>query len=411
MISFNEAKSLLLQQVNSLGSETVPLALSHGRVLARDVCSAIALPPFTSSAMDGYACACDGPAPVELRCIGTIAAGDPLPEQPLGQGECWEIMTGAAVPTDCDRVVPVENTDAQGDMIRIHELSKQFSNIRNQGEELPRGAVLLKAGRCLSATDIGLLAGAGLHQVEVTRKVKVVLLTTGSELLCDLEQPLAPGQIYNSNSFYLQACLRELGCELLMADSIQDEPVAAREILDRALAMEPDLLLTTGAVSAGRFDFVPALLKELQAEVLFHKVAVRPGKPILVAKAPRGSWVVSLPGNPVAAMTGLRFIGGTLLRSLMGLPEEKAVRVPLLNRADSKEGMVSFKKARLEINDQGQARVVILPGQSPAQLSPLREANGWAMVEADDAKLQAGQLVSFYPRVWSDCQGESRFVP
>ncbi|HEY9131644.1 MAG TPA: molybdopterin molybdotransferase MoeA, partial [Dyella sp.] len=324
MIDYAQAIDRLLARAPKLSSEACALADTAGRVLAEDIVSPIALPSFDHAAMDGYALSSGSSlaANTEHAVQGSQAAGDAAS---TSSGDAWEIMTGARLPAGLDTVIAVERTqclesDADGTPSRIRLLDALHagSNVRLTGSDIARGAHALRAGSQISPAQIMLLAALGIGRVKVVRRPRVAVICTGKELQADLGTPLDAERIYNSNGPYLCAALAQCGAQLVGCETVDDTALTYAEALRRALDAGADLVVSTGAVSMGRYDFVPDTLLGFGAEWLFHKVAIRPGKPQLAACLREGPIVMALPGTPMAVAVGMRFFIAPLLRTMAG---------------------------------------------------------------------------------------------
>jgi molybdopterin molybdotransferase len=316
--TIGEALALVLGRVQRLPLEAVAIADAAGRVLGEDACAVTDLPPFDSSAMDGYAVrAADTPGP--LAVVGQSAAGRPEPGT-VGPGEAVVISTGAVVPDGADAVVPVEQTSGE-----LHvESVVAGENVRPRGGDVRAGAVVVEAGSVLGPPQISAIAAAGVAVVRCARRPRVAFLATGSELRAPGE-PLAPGEIYESNSVLVAAQLRSAGAEATVFPVVADDLAETRAGLEAAL--EHDVLITSGGVSVGRHDLVRATLAELGAEEVFWRVAVKPGKPITFAV--RGDTLVfGLPGNPVSSLVDFELFVRPALRALQGAGEPGPLYLP-----------------------------------------------------------------------------------
>lgn len=404
MIGVDAARRLILEACRPLPAETLAPEQALQRVLAQDVMSAADLPPFDNAAMDGFALragAAGLPAGSELAVQGEQAAGDGL--RLVLSGAC-AIMTGAVMPAGCDAVVPVEqvavlqhDSDGSPRRIRLNAAVTRGQHLRRRGEDVERGQRVLRAGQYLGAGQLLLLAGLGVGAVRVARRPRFALLCTGRELVDDAAQALAPGQIRNANGPYLAARLRAAGAKLVHVASVPDDAPAFRAALDQALAAGAEVVLSTGAVSMGRYDFVPPLLAQLGAELRFHKVAMRPGKPLLFARLAQGPLFFGLPGNPVSSAVGLRFFVEPALRALLGMSPEPPWRLPLAAAVTKKSGFTLFQKAVLRNGDDGAVRVALLPGQESFKTRPLAEATVWAVLPAAAEALGAGDCIEVFP--------------
>jgi len=307
----DDALALVLARVVPLEAEDVPVARAAGRVLAEPVRARTDLPPFDSSAMDGFAVrAADTPG--RLTVVGHAAAGSPEARE-LAAGEAIVISTGAVVPAGADAVVPVERTsgDVEVEHVGVGD------NIRPRGGDVRAGTEVAGAGTVLRPAQLGALAAAGVATVRCARRPRAAVLATGSELRAPGE-PLAPGEIYESNTVLIGAQLASGGADVTVLDSVGDDEDATRAALERGL--ESDVLVTSGGVSVGPHDLVRGALADLGADEVFWRVAVKPGKP--VAFAVRGSTLVfGLPGNPVSSLVGFELFVRPALLALQGAAE------------------------------------------------------------------------------------------
>ena len=363
MISVEEALARVRAAATPLPTEPVGLAPSLGRVLASAQDSRVDLPAFDNAAMDGFA----------LRAPQGIAAGaefDVSGEQAAGDGAraaghgAWEIMTGARMPDGFDTVVPVEDVqvlarDAADRPMRIRLTAdaNAAQHVRLRGSDIARGDRAVEAGVCIGPAERMLLGGTGADRILVRRRPRIALLCTGRELIDVPGQTLAPGQIYNTNGPYLSAQLTRAGAEVVVEATIPDEPDAFADAVRAALERGVDLIVSTGAVSMGRYDFVPDALRALGGEVLFHKLRMRPGKPLLLARMPAGPLCFGLPGNPVSSAVGARFFVEAALRTMLGMPPELPWRLPLASAVRKKPGFDFFQKAALSFDRDGRVAV------------------------------------------------------
>ena len=375
-----------------LPAETVALSDALGRTTAEPVSGVDAIPPFDNSSMDGYALASAraAGAPALLPVLGTIMAGDP----PRCQAEsgAWRIMTGAPIPAGCDAVVPVERTRAtpDGRGVEILESPHPGDFVRGRGRDFAEGALVCPEGSVLTARHLLALAAVGRREVSVRRRPRVALISTGRELVTP-GAPLEPGQIRDATSSYLAAALPLLGCDFESHGVVADDPAAFERRLDRLRGV--DLVLTTGAVSMGDADFIPSSLAKLGAETVFHKAAIRPGKPVLFARFPKGPFVFGLPGNPVSTVVGLRFFAEPLIRELLGRPVEAPSRARLSAAVEKPEHLKCFFKAR----HVSPGVVEILPGQQSFQIYSLLSSDCWAILPLGKSSLAEGEEIEVMP--------------
>lgn len=308
LLTFEAALSRILASASPLPAEPVLLAQAAGRVLAQPALARTDLPPFASSAMDGYAVRA-AETPGSLSIAARIAAGSPA-TAPLPAGAATTIATGGAVPEGADAVVPVEHAAERDGHVEIPESARAGAHIRPRGGDVREGAVVAESGTRLGAAQIGALAAAGVDEVTCSRRPRVAVLATGSELRAPGDQ-LEPGQIFESNRHMIAAVLEPAGAEIELLPVVPDDEPAHREALERGL--DADVLVSSGGVSVGPHDLVRRIAAELGVEESFWGVAVKPGKPLSFGT--RGSTLVfGLPGNPVSSLVGaLLFVRPALL--------------------------------------------------------------------------------------------------
>ena len=312
LLSVHEALGAVLARVKPLAAERVPLEEASGRVLAQAARALVDLPPFPSSAMDGFAVRA-AETPGSLSVVERVAAGRPA-SRALAAGEAMGIATGGVVPEGADAVVPIERVTATDGQVEIPEATAVGANVRPRGGDVVVGAVVVAAGVRLGAAQIGALAAAGVGDVDCTRRPRVAVLTTGTELRRPGDS-LAPGEIYESNGPMLAALLGPVGAEVVPLASVEDDDAAHRAAIEQGL--EHDVLVTSGGVSVGPHDLVRRIEAELGVEEVFWGVSVKPGKPL--AFGVRGETIVfGLPGNPVSSLVCSVLFVLPALRALQG---------------------------------------------------------------------------------------------
>lgn len=389
-LALEEAQARILARVSVLSAEPVALGRAAGRVTAEPVRARVDLPPFASSAMDGYAVrAADLPG--TLPVVARIAAGRPA-DRALGAGEAMEISTGGVVPDGADTVVPVEYV-VHGDndnSVGIAEPVAVGANVRPRGRDVVEGEPVAPAGVRVGAALVGALAAAGLADVRCTRRPRVAVVATGTELVSP-GTPLAPGQIYESNGVMLAAALAASGADIEVLPVVADDEAAHRAALERGLAA--DVLVTSGGVSVGPHDLVRRVEAELGVEEVFWRVAIRPGKP--VSFGVRGDTLVfGLPGNPVSSLVGCELFVKPALRALQGvadpLPRLQPGRLGSpLARTEARDELV---RARSHL-DQDVVVVVPLDGQESHMIVHSAAADALVHVPRGSGVLAAGAAV------------------
>ena len=329
MIELERAVHITAMHVAVTGTEQVYIGDCYNRVLAEDAVSPMAMPPFARSPLDGYAYrAADNPSEnnvLQLKVTGEIPAGM-WPEQEVKPGEAVRIYTGAPVPQGATCVVRMEDTEEQGGQVLIYKPVASGGNIVARGEEIKEAEVLYGAGTLLPPPAVGLLAAAGIEQVQVYRQPVVGLISTGSELM-DVGQPLVAGKIYNSNSYTLRSLLLGLGCKVkvvpFVADNLTETVKALEDMADT------DLVISTGGASVGKYDLMRDALEQLGCRLLFWKIDMKPGTPVSVGLHESGRLYFSLSGNPAAAVVAFEVLIRPLLRKCMGLQQWEDVEFPV----------------------------------------------------------------------------------
>lgn len=321
MIEYAEALRRLVEAIEPLPAETVPLSDCAGRYLAGDLISPIDLPPFDNSAMDGYAVRSDETksVPTTLQLAGESRAG--LPSQhPLVAGECLRIATGAALPAGSDAVVMQEDVTVAGDHVQLREAVKPWENVRFKGEDLRRGTVIATAGSPITAARIGLLAAVGFDRLSARRRPRVAILSTGTELKRPGE-PLQSGQIHESNSYALAELVRQSGGMVVSHQSVPDEAEATEAAFQSSVAIA-DVVLTIGGASVGDWDLVRPTVQKLGGTLAFWKLAIRPGKPFFFGTCGK-ALIMGVPGNPVSAFVTTVVLVLPALRVLAGAADAR----------------------------------------------------------------------------------------
>lgn len=378
--------------------ELLPIRSALGRVLARDIVSAIDVPAHDNSAMDGYALRGSDllvDAPTALDVVGTGLAGQPVGAEVLA-GQCVRIMTGAVMPAGLDTVVPQEFTQAEGDKVTIPPgVVRPGDNLRLAGEDLARGEAALRAGRVLRPADLGLLASLGEAEVPVRRRLRVAFFSTGDELR-SVGQTLPEGCVYDSNRYTLWAMLTRLGVELIDMGVVRDDPVAL-EAAFRQAADSADAVITSGGVSVGEADHTKQVMAKV-GDVLFWRIAMRPGRPMAIgriASGERGAILFGLPGNPVAVMvTFYAFVRDALLQMAGASPQPLlTVRAATTKAIRKKPGRTEYQRGVVGRAADGSWQVAITGSQGSGILRSMSEANGLVVLGHEQGDVAAGELV------------------
>jgi molybdopterin molybdotransferase len=373
-------------------TQKIPIREALGRVLAEDIVPSINVPAHDNSAMDGYALRFSDlkDSGTVLTEVGSAFAGRVF-EGKVGPGQCVRVMTGAVMPAGTDTVVIQEVVQRDRDRIVIPGGQKKSQNVRYAGEDLKAGVPVLRAGKVLRAAELGLIASLGKGEVMVKRKLRVAFFSTGDEL-ASIGAPLKEGEVYDSNRYTLFGMLARLGVEITDLGVVRDDPAQLEAALRKA--SQSDVVITTGGVSVGEADFVKQLMANL-GEVLFWKIAMRPGRPMAFGKI-QNAFLFGLPGNPVAVMvTFYQFVRDALLY-LSGRTDEYTI--PLLNvhaavPLRKVPGRTEYQRGIL-FRDGGQWKVRTTGQQGSGVLRSMSEANCFIVLEHERGRVEAGELVS-----------------
>lgn len=353
MVSVEEAQKLILDNTNVLESVEVPLTEAEGLVLAEDIISPLSLPYFTNSAMDGYAVKsrdtkeANESTPVSLKAIGVIRAGD-YPNFAIGDREAAKIMTGAPLPRGADAVVMVEYTEEGKGIVKVKKVVNPSENVRYEGEEIKKGEIALEKRTELNPASIGFITGLGIKKVKVYRKPKVALVVTGEEVV-GLDEELKPGKIRDTNSITLSVVLSQEKTEFLFLGRARDELSDIEEKLKSGLKW-CDVLIVTGGVSVGDYDYIKDALENLGVEGIFWRIAQRPGGPMFFGKCGY-TLIFGLPGNPASALLCFYEYGRPALHKMLGKKDVLLVEIEamLLEEIRKKaDGKTHFLRGHLE---------------------------------------------------------------
>ena len=395
-ISLDEAQQLVLERVKPLDAERVPIERAYGRVLAEPARAACDLPPFPSSAMDGYAIrsADTSEGLASLALVGEIAAGSPAARE-LGPAEAMAISTGGVVPGGSDAVVPLEHASERDGRVELDAQVVSGANVRERGGDVTAGATVLEPGTMLGAAQVGALAAAGVGEVQCAKRPRVGILVTGSELRPPGE-PLGPGEIYESNGLMLAAQLASAGAVPAQLGAVADSEEAHRTTMERAL-LGFDMLVTSGGASVGPHDLVRRVQAELRVEEVFWRVAMKPGRPVAFGMR-RDHPVFNLPGNPVSALVCFELLVRPAVERLLGIPDplpvfQTGTLLASLARNSARE---EFVRARQERSDSG---IGLRPvaGQDSHMIVSAAQADALVRAPRGAGVLEAGVLVSFLP--------------
>ena len=419
MLSVEEARSRILEMFQPLESERKPILEALGQVLAEDVSSPMSIPPLANSAMDGYAVQSSDitgatpDTPTSLRVIGQVAAGQ-LPQNEVVPGTAVRIMTGGPIPPGADTVVPFEDTDEYdlkssgmglSDIaeIKVNIGASEGSNVRPAGQDISKGQTVLKKGMLLRPSEIGVLASVGRDMVEVVRRPVVAVIATGDELL-EPGGPIAPGKIYDSNSYSVAAAVLRYGGVPRFLGIARDNLESMNAKLEEGL--DADLLLTSAGVSRGDYDIVKDLLAS-RGKVAFWSVRMRPAKPLAFGVFPRpgGRLVphVGLPGNPVSALVAFEELVRPAILRMLGRTdlEKPTIRAELEDDVVNTDGRRVFARVVVTRRD-GRYYACLTGDQGSGVLTSMALANGLAICPEDVPRMKAGEVVDVQMLDWPE---------
>ena len=400
MKNYTEALQIIEELVSSFGTEEVDVRSANG-VIADDIFSSHPVPSFSNSAMDGYCLkssitdkACSDNH-IEFQVKGSIFAGDEPPSNTKDY-DVYEIMTGAKMPDDMDTVLPVEKgklIEKDGSkFLLINEPVKKNANVRKSGEDFQKDDLILSKGSLINDHHkIGMIMN-NISSVKAFRKPLIGILTTGNEL-----NRTSSSSIPNSNGPFLESAIQSMGLECTMNVHAEDQINLIINQIQKLKDSGANIILTSGGVSAGKADFIPAALTEMGAEILFHKLWIRPGKPVLMAKFPNGQIVFGLPGNPVSVAVGFRFLAAQAIRIAQGRKLEKPITSKNLKSYKKSEKFCLFAKAIAHVDDSGQIHTEVMSGQESFKVKPFRDANCWALIPEGIETIKKDEIISIYP--------------
>lgn len=408
LLSIRNAQEKILSVIATTPPEKYPVLKSYGRTLAEDIHSPFNMPMFDNSSMDGFAVRsvevrkATQTSPVILPVTLDVPAGFSS-KAVLGKGAVARILTGAPIPSGADAVIPIEFTDQNctpqngpiPQSVALFSPIEQGANIRRAGEDIQASQQILKKGRVLQSQDIGLLVSLGIQQVQVVKKARIALFSSGDELLLP-GQPMSPGKIYDSNTYVLAGVLEAAGAEVIQLGIAQDNPQSVAETLDRAMVNPPDLIISSAGVSVGAFDFVRQVIEE-NGNISFWKVNMRPGKPFAFGEYKKIPFI-GLPGNPVSAFVGSQVFVLPVIRKLHGLPPftQNGIKVILAESLESPDGRESYYRGIVR-KENGLNKAYLTGHQGSGNLFSLIQANALLIVPAGIKKINAGEEITAWP--------------
>lgn len=398
-IALEEALEILNKNTKALKSEVVSIKNSLKRVLYGDVKSKINNPPFNKSVFDGYAFKSEDSKgtskenPIELKIVDEIFAGM-WPEIEIKHGEAIRIMTGAPIPMGADCVLKQEETERHGDLVKIFKEMKSYENISFMGEDIKIGETLIKKGKRLDYADLGIMASSGISEVLVYKKPKVSIISTGDEV-CDINSTLKPGKIYDSNLYSLSARIEELGYNVLSMEHVGDNILKIGEAIEKAFE-KSDIVFTTGGASVGEKDLMQKVSESIGFEKLFWKIKIKPGSAVVCSKKEE-KILISLSGNPNAALTTFELLGKPVLKKLEGEEENiniKREKGVLMDSFNKKSPQRRFLRGNVIYDEKGTKVYITQIKSGNGILSSLLNANCLIEIEKGNEGLNRGEVVN-----------------
>jgi molybdopterin molybdotransferase len=390
MIELEKAFELIIENCRTMPEIELPVHECLGYVCAEDLYAKLDMPPFDKSAMDGFAYKwADGKS--EFINDGIIPAGEPS-DEPLEEGHCIAIMTGAPLPFGADTVIPVEITKKSGSNVVFEKLPKRCANVSYKAEDIKKDSVIFEKGSKIRTQDIALIVASGHSKVKVYSLPEIAILNTGSEII-EPGQPLEYGQIYNSNGTMLSVMAQNIGINAEYLGIAADDEKSLSSML--AIGLKSDILLISGGVSMGEFDLVPKVLISLGVEQIFHKVAIKPGKPVFFGRTDR-CLVFGLPGNPLSNFVGFELFVKTAVRKMTGSNEffpayrTAELTIPFRHKGDR----VNYYPAIINDTD-GQIKIAPVLSNGSADITSLSKANCFLIAGTEKKEYAPGDKIQF----------------
>ncbi|ASG67178.1 molybdopterin molybdenumtransferase MoeA [Francisella halioticida] len=401
-----KAKNEMLKAAKKGSSsvENITLSETNNRFLAQNITSNENFPSYNNSAMDGIAVKYNTTenatedSPCWFEIIDKIAAGDNALVDNSNKNTAVKIMTGAPIPKGFDAIIPVEKIQEKDNKVAVFSPVKQYANIRFAGEDIKTSQMLLNKGTRINSQKIMALASLGANDIEVFKKIPTLIISTGKELA---EKNIDPQfQIRDCNTPFLMESLKNdfsISSKHIKITSDSDEEFI--KIIKSQIAQDtpPRIIISTGAVSAGEYDFIPRSLKTIGANIIWHKVAIRPGKPTLFAILPNGSYYFGLPGNPGSVASGYHFFVTPFISSLYSIPQKKRTYAKLDNDIELQKPLTFFLRGILSTNDLGELIVNIPKAQASFMVSPMITSNTWVQLDGTLKQFKKGDIVRVYP--------------
>ena len=412
MINYQEALSLIDKISLKLPNEKISTLNSVNRVCAEDILSPSTNPTSNNTAFDGFAVIAKETEGLSLnktkkfKILKTIAAGDDPKINNFEKNSTVEIMTGGLVHEPFDSIISVEKvkyfpSKEKPTHIIVDEQVKKFSYIRFAGEDYNLNDVVIKNGELIQPKHIMALTTLGIAEIKVKKQPKIIFFGTGNEIADYKDKNVPSWKVRNSNNHYFTSFGKSLYFKIIDGGIIKDdEPDKLKEELKKTLSSDIDIFVTSGAISAGKFDFIPKLIKEFGFETHFKGVAIKPGRPIMLSKfKQKEKLFFGLPGNPISCAAGFRFFIYPLIRNSLGMPKEKKFKAKLINEYSKSENFTHFTRCLMSISDQGIIELEVLQGQQSNRIKSFVQANCWGIFPGGKEQFKSGDFIEWVPLI------------
>ena len=410
MISYKKAISIIKKNSPILPSKKVSIDKALYKISAKNILSPSKYPSFNNSAFDGFALSSretnglNSKKTKKFKILKTIAAGDNPKINKYKKNSTVEIMTGALLPKQFDTILPVEKvkyfpSKGSSTHIILDKKLKKFEYVRFGGEDYKPGNIVLKKGEQVQANHLIALAALGIKEILVKKIPKIIFFGTGNEIIDYRKKNIPLWKVRNSNNLYFNAFGKSLNLEIVDGGVIKDnEPYKLKKVLQKIMRSDIDLFVTSGAISAGKFDFIPKFIKQFRFQNKFKGAKIKPGRPIMLSKFKKKLFL-GLPGNPISMVVGFRFFIYPLIRNMLSMKQEKTFRAKLLNKYSKRKDFTHFLRCSLIVTKNGSCALKILKGQQSNKLKALTEANCWGIFESGKTKFKVGDFIECLPLI------------
>ena len=412
MIQYKEAINIIKRVSLKLHSEKISILNSINRICDSDIRSPSINPLYNNTAFDGFAVIAketkgiSSKKPKKFKIIKTIAAGDNPKIKNYSKNSVIEIMTGGLVPKPFDSVLAVEKakyltTNGKHTHIIISQEVKKFSFIRFAGEDYKLNDLVVKKGEIIQPKHIMALTTLGIKNIKVKKKPKITFLSTGNEIVNYKSKSILPWQVRNSNNYYFKSFGENLNLNIVDGGIIKDSnPDKLKKILKKLKKSDTDIIITSGAISAGKFDFIPKLINKFSFKKCFKGVAIKPGRPIMLSKLKKNNkFFFGLPGNPISCAAGFRFFVYPLIRKSLGLKTENRFSAKLRNKYFKSKSFTHFVRCSMKINKKGSVQLEVLQAQQSNRIKSFVKANCWGIFPEGKSKFKKSDIIEWVPLI------------